>query len=695
MPRWLQRLASLFKAKQKPVVRAQSADVLDDKIESIPEKLREIELITARQLGAEVLVPVRSGNYLLNAMREARKRGDWERYASLLESHAQELLRGGFAHRAVRAFGIALTVQRDRLGGRGAGRLVLEHLAALIETEPIVTLRQAAQPLFQYLDNTLALLYRGRIEARLGSLPKAADYYSEYLDVLQPEGVDSARWFGMMELASVLLLQGELEKATQLARSALEVAERALVASNANERSSLRKCVADSAGLFLEIAAVRDDASPTEALQIAEHARALAFLDDARVLVTEQPDNLPEDYRRSESSLLQLLRMSRWYLRTAAPHERAVYEKSDDMLRSEFVDLLNSLPSEWQWYAQTRKGRPPRIDISLSRLQQQEPDTRVIAFHWGKNAVLRWQCGPDGIEGFGRLPATSAELAEKCNAFRRACSGPNEDPNVLADELGSLLLPDLSSLSHGATVCIIPSGPLWGTPFHCLKQKNAILASEFSFVVLPAISAAAFWPSKRFDHRIGFATVIGDSLNNLRFAREEAETVAQLLGAPPILGHDVIRFLTEPALEKSEILHAACHAYFDEEIPEQSGIALGDGTIMSARDISVAAVRCKLCVLSCCDTARRSGANPNDPYGVGIAFLRSGVTSVIDALWELDDESSSRFMSEFYSSILAGNSVAQGMKDARAKLIGSSGFKHPYYWGAYELAGMWNVGFRR
>lgn len=671
----------------------QHGDDPNDITRDIPEKLREIEFMTARHLGAEVLVPARSGQHFLSSLREAKRARDWGGYASLLESHGQELARAGLLRRAVRALNVALKVRREQLNGRGAGNLVLEHLALVIETEPITTLRPSAEPLFEHLDKTLSLLYRGCIELRLGVHAKAAQYYSDYLGALPREGVDSARWFGMMELASVRMLLSDSEGAGQLARLALELAERALIVSEAGERASLRKCVMDSADLLLEIALHRDTVDPIDALQTAEHARALSFLDDARILVTEQPEDLPEDFRREESSLLQLLRMSRWHLRTSAPHDRRKFEFTDDGLRSELSDLLDTLPFEWQWYAQARKGRPPKVGVTLGRFQQHEPNARLIAFHWGKRAVLRWICGVNGVEDFRPLEATSEELAAKCTAFLHACSGPNRDPDALAEELGSLLLPDLASFTHGATICIVPSGPLWGTPFHCLKQTKVTLASDFSFAVLPAISAAAFWPSTRFDHRLGSATVIGDSLNNLRFARVEASLVARLLNVSPMLGGDVIRFLPEPALAGSQILHAACHAHFDEDIPEQSGIALGDGTIMSAREISVTAMRCKLCVLRCCDTARRRGLNENDPHGVGMAFLRAGVSSVIEALWELDDESSSHFMSEFYSAILGGSTVAQGIKGARAGLLKSKDFKHPFYWGAYELAGMWNFGF--
>lgn len=92
-------------------------------------------------------------------------------------------------------------------------------------------------------------------------------------------------------------------------------------------------------------------------------------------------------------------------------------------------------------------------------------------------------------------------------------------------------------------------------------------------------------------------------------------------------------------------------------------------------------------VLSACQTAK--GDNRAILGLAGVA-VRSGARSTLGTLWAVQDESTAKFMVEFYKQLSKpGISKAQALRNTQLEFIKDKDFSHPFYWAAFVLIGNW------
>ena len=92
----------------------------------------------------------------------------------------------------------------------------------------------------------------------------------------------------------------------------------------------------------------------------------------------------------------------------------------------------------------------------------------------------------------------------------------------------------------------------------------------------------------------------------------------------------------------------------------------------------------KLVTLSACNT----GVGPVGEAGVANlvnAFIEAGAESVVSTLWELEDHSTSRLMTDFYNHVAMHEPEAQALRDAQLRLINEH--DPPYFWASFQLVG--------
>lgn len=108
-----------------------------------------------------------------------------------------------------------------------------------------------------------------------------------------------------------------------------------------------------------------------------------------------------------------------------------------------------------------------------------------------------------------------------------------------------------------------------------------------------------------------------------------------------------------------------------------------DDGILTASDISLLDFsKSQLVTMSACETAL--GTYTTDGvYGLQRGFKQAGVQSIIASLWSVNDDSSSLFMTEFYTSWLSGKSKHEAMRQALN--VTRSKYPSPYYWAPFVL----------
>ena len=94
----------------------------------------------------------------------------------------------------------------------------------------------------------------------------------------------------------------------------------------------------------------------------------------------------------------------------------------------------------------------------------------------------------------------------------------------------------------------------------------------------------------------------------------------------------------------------------------------------------------RLVVLSACAT----GVAPqgmDDPDSLVRVFLRAGVPHVLASSWRVDSQVTTDLMSDFYSGLMRGDSVAEAFASAQKAIRSRPETSHPYYWASFAQFG--------
>jgi len=268
------------------------------------------------------------------------------------------------------------------------------------------------------------------------------------------------------------------------------------------------------------------------------------------------------------------------------------------------------------------------------------------------------------------------------------------------ERFGALVAPVAGHCAEGDVIWFVPHGPLHYLPLHALQVEGRYLIERNPVCYAPSAAVMKYCRAK-WTGRHRRALIVGDSRGDLPYAHEEAVMLAELFGGEPHLGTTKreVQALLKQA-EDVDVLHIACHGYFDTGDALRSGILFAptpedvDDTdaILSAKDLLNTRLRTDLVTLSACETALGKGYFTETPGGdefVGMtrAFLSAGGQNVLASLWAVNDESTRALMFRFYRHLLTTNG-AEALAKAQQELRRSDvRYRHPYYWAAFVMVG--------
>ena len=149
-----------------------------------------------------------------------------------------------------------------------------------------------------------------------------------------------------------------------------------------------------------------------------------------------------------------------------------------------------------------------------------------------------------------------------------------------------------------------------------------------------------------------------------------------------------------------DIVHLACHGWIDPYVPLSSALVLslpealgeraldGDNGLLQAWEVfQKLRLNADLVVLSACRTGLGLELPGEGLLGLTRAFQYAGARSLVVSLWEIDDDSTSRFMAAFHAALQAGTRKAEALQTAVKTLQADPAWQHPYYWSAFVLIG--------
>jgi CHAT domain-containing protein/tetratricopeptide (TPR) repeat protein len=190
------------------------------------------------------------------------------------------------------------------------------------------------------------------------------------------------------------------------------------------------------------------------------------------------------------------------------------------------------------------------------------------------------------------------------------------------------------------------------------------------------------------------------NFKRLTFASQEAKEIISIYSndnPKVLLGLDSnLSNVTNPEVSEYAILHFITHGFIDQLNPELSGIVLSlydenrkerDG-YLTTNNIFNLRLKADLIVLSACETGLGKEIKAEGILGLSRGFFHAGAKRVLFTLWNIDDESTSIFMSKFYSGMKKDKlNPSAALRQAQIFMWKSEKWKSPYFWAPFQLQG--------
>jgi CHAT domain-containing protein len=251
------------------------------------------------------------------------------------------------------------------------------------------------------------------------------------------------------------------------------------------------------------------------------------------------------------------------------------------------------------------------------------------------------------------------------------------------------------------TLVFVLDGVLRNIPMAALHDGKNFLVEKYSIALTPGLQLLA--PRSLKQERLG-ALVAGLSEARppdflaLPNVEKEVKKIESELPSQVLFNNKFtnLAFEDKVSIVSYPIVHLATHGQFGST-EDETFILTWNGKIrvneLSSLLKTVEFSRnnpLELLILSACQTA--TGDNKSALGLAGVA-VRSGASSTVATLWQINDEASAILMSQFYDQLVqmpkTGISKAEALRRAQLTILKNPEYKSPYYWGAYVLLGNW------
>jgi CHAT domain-containing protein len=177
--------------------------------------------------------------------------------------------------------------------------------------------------------------------------------------------------------------------------------------------------------------------------------------------------------------------------------------------------------------------------------------------------------------------------------------------------------------------------------------------------------------------------------------REEAEEVARVLGATPLMGSAASEAALRQAVRGADLVHLATHAFALPRAPEQSAVVLstptqgeGQDGLLQAFEIETLELDQPLVVLSACETGVGRVSGNEGTLGLDRAFLVAGASAVVSSLWLVGDAPTAFLMAHFHGRLRDGAPADIALAEAmRATRHARPAWRDPRAWAAFRVVG--------
>ena len=303
-----------------------------------------------------------------------------------------------------------------------------------------------------------------------------------------------------------------------------------------------------------------------------------------------------------------------------------------------------------------------------------------------------------------RRYATKRSQAELETAFRQAknvirpAAFPRDRLPPLQQIYDWLIRPAEADLTASGikTLVFVLDGYLRNLPMAVLHDGQKFLVEKYNIALAPGLQLLAPKPLSEVKLKV-FTAALSEARQGFPALPGVTQEVQQIAAQMPGSGllnqefvsgrlHDRLKALSYP------IVHLATHGQFSSNAAD-TFIVTWDEKVNVKEFDRLLRVRTgenqqpiELLVLSACETA---SGDSRAALGLAGAAIRSGARSTAATLWQVNDESTAIFMTEFYRQLAAKSSKAEALRNAQLTLLRNRDYQNPYFWAPFVLVGNW------
>lgn len=665
--------------------------------------------------------------------------GQWTAAESVLRSVVSEADKAGDQFHEARA-----------LNDLGMGRFVRNRF-----DEALPLFERALS--FTHLENlsiyAVALYNAGMCYARLGEFDRAIAVQQRAIRINESGGSRVYFEEALGELGNTYVQQGDSRKSLPYLNQALAVATESSLRANASARTDAAVWAGNLASAYIALGNWDDGersndraralnlADPTRnatvyTLNAAEIAAGRGRWDDAARLFNDallSPDRTPWNEWTAHAGLASVA-IAQHRTDLASRHFEAaldIIEKTRaDLLQTDYkLTFLTRLIRFYQAYvdalmdqgqvaralevADSSRARvlaarqsgtsPPRASAAALQRLARQTGTVWLSYWLAPARSYLWVVDGSGIKCF-TLPSAS-EIEPLVRAHQSAIANAAADPLASSNTAGyelhrTLVQPAARSLPVGASVVIVPDGPLHALNFETLPvsaPQRHYWIEDVEIQVAPSLAGLEPAHSTKSTDRslllIGNPTPRPPDYPSLRYATREMTGIAHHFDQSHVQTFDSDR--ASPAAyenahpDQFAFVHFTAHATANVESPLDSAVILSgpdSGYKLYARDVADRPLHADLVSVSACRSAGERAFSGEGLVGFAWAFLRAGARRVVAGLWDVDDRSTATLMDRLYDRMTAGERPESALRAAKLELIHQAGSSSkPYYWAPFEL----------
>lgn len=184
------------------------------------------------------------------------------------------------------------------------------------------------------------------------------------------------------------------------------------------------------------------------------------------------------------------------------------------------------------------------------------------------------------------------------------------------------------------------------------------------------------------------------TLNDLPYARQEAEYVSGITGGKLYENKNAIESVYKTESGNYDIIHLAMHTLLNDKDPMRSTLIFShakdteDG-YLKTYEIYGIPLKAKMVVLSSCNTGIGMLYSGEGILSLARGFIYSGSLSVVMSMWEIEDKSGTEVVKMFYDNLEKGYSKSVSLKRARTAFLKDADQlrSHPYFWSSMVIYG--------